>query len=118
VSTPTNASADVITSHLIASKLYEIGKLVRLNGFMRSELDIPERILPFCSDGENLSNVVRSRIIISTCATAGQFFQLNLSAGHFTHVFVDEAGCCTEPDTLIPAVLLAIEKGGHVSWKK
>lgn len=35
------------------------------------------------------------------------------SACHFTHVFLDEAGQATEPETLIPLGLLS-EEGGQV----
>lgn len=39
----------------------------------------------------------------------GFFFRV----GHFTHVFVDEAGQATEPETLIPLGLLS-EASGQV----
>lgn len=35
------------------------------------------------------------------------------SAGHFTHVFLDEAGQATEPESLIPLGLV-FEKTGQV----
>lgn len=36
------------------------------------------------------------------------------SVGHFTHVFLDEAGQATEPESLIPISLVS-EKHGQVS---
>ena len=42
-----------------------------------------------------------------TCVTAGALYTLALPVGHFTHVFVDEAGQATEPECLIPMGLLA-----------
>ena len=53
----------------------------------------------------------RSRIVISTCVTAGMLNTLGLSVGHFTHVFVDEAGQATEPECLVPVALLAGTQG-------
>ncbi|ODN03133.1 putative helicase Mov10l1 [Orchesella cincta] len=93
---------------------YHPGDFLRLNGFLRSEQAVPETIVPFCTDGEDLANVAMHRLIISTCTTAGQFFTLDLSVGHFTHVFIDEAGYCTEPEAMIPAILLAWSKGGQL----
>lgn len=82
---------------------------------MRQEQVMIDGIKEFCVDGEFLDSVARNRLIISTCTTAGQFFSLNLTPGHFTHVFIDEAGYCTEPEAVIAAVHLAIDKGGQVS---
>ena len=50
--------------------------------------------------------------------TVAFFFFLSLCmcvfrVGHFTHVFVDEAGQATEPETLIPLGLLS-EASGQV----
>ena len=38
---------------------------------------------------------------------------LKLAVGHFSHVFVDEAGQATEPECLLPVALLA-ETDGQV----
>jgi len=117
VCAPSNAAADIIAEYLANSDQYHPGDFLRLNGFLRCEQGVPEIIAPFCTDGENLVNVAMHRLVISTCITAGQFFSLDLSVGHFTHVFVDEAGYCTEPETVIAALLLARSKGGQVSFK-
>lgn len=90
------------------------GDFIRLNGFLRPVKSVPEAILPFCMNGESLNKVAMQRLIVATCMTAGQFFSLDLSAGHFTHVFIDEAGYCTEPETMVPTILLALGKGGQV----
>ncbi len=111
---PTNHAADVISEQLVKSGKYHSGEFIRFNGFMRQDHTIPETIREFCVDGEFLDSVARNRLIVSTCATAGQFFTLNLTPGHFTHVFIDEAGYCTEPESMISAVSLAIDRGGQV----
>lgn len=48
------------------------------------------------------NEVGRSKVNIGTCATLGTFFWMNLSKNHFTHVIIDEAGQCLEPEALIP----------------
>lgn len=115
VTVPSNAGADLITEQLASTCLFKPGDFVRLNGFLRADLTVPETIADFCVDGTHLDSVAKHRLIICTVATAGQFFQLNLNTGHFSHVFIDEAGYCTEPEALIPSVLAAISKEAVVS---
>lgn len=115
VCAPSNAAADVIAEYLANSNQYDPGEFIRLNGFMRAGQNLLETIAPFCVDGEDLGNVAMHRLIVATCMTAGQFFSLDLSIGHFTHVFIDEAGYCTEPEAMVPTILLALSKGGQVS---
>jgi len=115
VCAPSNAAADIIAEYLANSNRYQSGDFIRLNGFLRGGLTISDNIAPFCTDGEDLATVAMHRLVICTCTTAGQFFSLDLKRGHFTHVFIDEAGYCTEPEALIAAVLLAIDnKNGQV----
>ena len=58
-------------------------------------------------------------MVVSTCMTAGILLSLGLAVGHFSHVFVDEAGQATESVGLLPASLLAgypdgqVERGGE-----
>ena len=51
---------------------------------------------------------------MATCSTAGYLGGLGLGVGHFSHVFVDEAGQATEPECLLPVGMLACSTG-HVS---
>jgi len=46
--------------------------------------------------------LLRYRVIVVTLATATRMVSASLPEGHFTHVFVDEAGQATEPQTIIP----------------
>ncbi|OXA58303.1 RNA helicase Mov10l1 [Folsomia candida] len=114
VTAPTNHAADVIAECLVKSGQYHPGEFIRFNGFLRQEQGILDSIKEYCTDGELLDHVAISRLIVSTCATAGQFFSLKLTPGHFTHVFIDEAGYCTEPETMISAVNLAIDREGQL----
>lgn len=51
------------------------------------------------------------RVVVATCVTSGILFSLGLSAGHFTHVLVDEAGQATEPECLIPMGVVSQSDG-------
>ena len=122
---PSNSAADLIVSplelsqtpsptlsslsqaeRLLLSGHLEDGALVRLNALQRSQ---PPSLLllPHCIDTDSASTAVRHRIIVCTCVTAGLLYSLGLAVGHFSHVFVDEAGQATEPECLIPLGLLA-----------
>ena len=72
-------------------------------------------IQQYCRDGEELEKIAHHRMLVCTCSTAGSFYQLGLKAGHFTHVFVDEAGQATEPECLVP-MGLAVGAEGQVSY--
>ena len=42
------------------------------------------------------------RVVVSTCCSAALIRAAGVPEGHFTHVFVDEAGHAVEPELLIP----------------
>ncbi|XP_022081029.1 RNA helicase Mov10l1-like [Acanthaster planci] len=111
--TPSNSAADLLTERLHNSGKVNPGDMVRLNAFHRSEENIPQCIRPYSKDGENLAVISHQRIIVCTCITAGSLYQLGLKSGHFSHVFVDEAGQATEPECLIP-VGLSIGSEGQI----
>ncbi|XP_055509037.1 LOW QUALITY PROTEIN: RNA helicase Mov10l1-like [Leucoraja erinacea] len=110
---PSNSAADLLCLRLHESGLLKQGDMVRVNATSRLEEYIPEIVQPYSKDGEDLRDAARFRIIISTCSTAGLFYQIGLRTGHFTHVFVDEAGQASEPECLIP-LLLVSEKDGQI----
>ena len=51
------------------------------------------------------------RIIVTTTSQAGVVFRHKITPSHFTHVFIDEAGQVTEPESLIPITMSAIGHG-------
>ena len=68
---------------------------------------MPNSILPYCKDTNSADSAARSPIVVATCSTAGILHGLGLRVGHFSHVFVDEAGQATEPECLLPLAILA-----------
>jgi putative helicase MOV10L1 len=97
---PSNSAADLISERLHMSGAIQQGDMARLNAYQR-EKPPPDCIEAYCHTADDLAVVSRYRIVVSTCVTAGILYSLGLNAGHFTHVFVDEAGQATEPECLI-----------------
>ena len=111
VTTPSNSSADLIVERLHNSGKIIFGEMARLNAMQRPETSIPDAVRPYCfsnSDAEVLLKVVRHRIVVSTCDTAGGIYNLGLKQGHFTHCVIDEAGETTEPQSMVPIGLLGM----------
>ncbi|XP_039484922.1 probable RNA helicase armi [Drosophila santomea] len=129
VGTPSNSSADLVTKRLIDSKALLQGDFIRLVSQNQVEKDlIPPELMSYCATTdvgavgtcEDKMVVTESglklrcqakfmgthRITISTCTTLGNFLQMGFPPGHFTHVLFDEAGQSTEPETMIPTVML------------
>ncbi|KAK3769722.1 hypothetical protein RRG08_004971 [Elysia crispata] len=105
--TPSNSAADLIAERLHLSGQISQTDMVRLNAFQRSCDSLPESILKYCRFANDLEAISHFRIIVSTCIMAGSMYGLGLSAGHLTHVFVDECGQATEPECLIPVGLVS-----------
>ncbi|KAM4038170.1 RNA helicase Mov10l1 isoform 3-T3 [Anomaloglossus baeobatrachus] len=107
VCAPSNSAADLVCLRLHESGQLERGSMVRVNASRRQEETINDIVKPYCGPGEDIQKASRFRIIISTCSSAGMFYQIGLRVGHFTHVMVDEAGQATEPECLIPLGLVS-----------
>ncbi|KAM3617817.1 uncharacterized protein V6R79_011507 [Siganus canaliculatus] len=58
--------------------------------------------------------VMGYKIIVTTLFTAGRLVTANIPEGHFTHVFIDEAGYAMEPECLIPLAGLLDPESGQV----
>ncbi|PSN43923.1 hypothetical protein C0J52_03667 [Blattella germanica] len=125
VATPSNSSANLIAERLLNSGILIPGDLVRLVGFhCLAEGTIPERLIPYCTTGNikltrgddsnpvpvgeplqsssNAQTLGRHRITVGTCSALGQLYVMGFTRGHFSHIFVDEAGQATEPEIMIP----------------
>ncbi len=67
---------------------------------------MPSEILAYAMNSEEVQKAVRHRILVTTCTTSGKIYTMGLQHGHFTHLFIDEAGQATEPATLVSLGLL------------
>ncbi|NWX12963.1 M10L1 helicase, partial [Aegotheles bennettii] len=111
VCAPSNAAADLICLRLHQSNLLEPGAMVRLNAAYRSIEQMDDMLKPYCKDGDDIQKASWFRIIITTCSSAGLFYQTEIRLGHFTHMILDEAGQASEPESLIPVGLISESSG-------
>ncbi|KAG7439173.1 P-loop containing nucleoside triphosphate hydrolase protein [Guyanagaster necrorhizus] len=109
--TPNNSAAD-----LIAQKLMHLGPtdVFRLNSMTRKLGDLPKTLRKFSLTNDNevfampaLERVLKYRVVVSTCISAGALPDLGVKLGHFTCIFIDEAGQGKEPEIMIPIKGLA-----------
>ena len=115
---PSNSAADLIASRIKAC-LGEDAKssLFRFVAPSRHKEQIPSELLPHTHhvDGVGFSvpalDIVRGyRVIVSTCLSASFASNIGVKRGHFTHIFVDEAGQATEPETMVPIKNMADQR--------
>ncbi|KAM3673252.1 RNA helicase Mov10l1 [Ammospiza maritima maritima] len=111
VCAPSNAATDLICLRLHQSNLLKPGTMVRVNAAFRSAEQIDDMVKPYCKDGDDIQKALWSRIVITTCCSAGLFYQTDTRLGHFTHVILDEAGQASEPESLIPIGLISEADG-------
>ncbi|GAA5996828.1 hypothetical protein JCM5350_003553 [Sporobolomyces pararoseus] len=106
---PSNSAADLLCSRLDLPK--EI--VFRLNAPSRMIEDVSPAILEhsFVEDGSfscpELGKLSNFRVIVSTCISASILRGVGLVEGHFSHIFIDEAGQATEPEAFLPLSLAA-----------
>ncbi|XP_022761080.1 probable RNA helicase SDE3 [Durio zibethinus] len=110
VCAPSNSAADFILDRLLNEESVELkeNEIFRLNAAARPYNDVNPDILRFCFFDEfvfkcpPLCALTCYRIIISTYMSASLLYVENVSNGHFSHIFLDEAGQASEPESMIP----------------
>ncbi|KAI0263063.1 P-loop containing nucleoside triphosphate hydrolase protein [Gloeopeniophorella convolvens] len=102
--TPSNAAADLLLERLSGAGL-GADELFRINAYSRRREDIPEDVQAFSVlKGKKLGSY---RVVLSTCSSAGLAETMGVRAGHFSHIFIDEAAQAEEPLVLIPIATFA-----------
>lgn len=125
VATPSNSAANLITQRLIDSGTLIEGEFLRIVGHSAlSRGLISDDLLPHCAlvdiaaagtSSEGLfttefqmvksyssEKLRQQKMLIGTCNALGALLQLKFSKNRFTHVIIDEAGQCMEPEIMIP----------------
>lgn len=108
-----NNATDLIATKLLNSGIVKPNKLVRLHAHSHMA-NCPEQLkkISMVLDGEesNFRQWLRSQVTVTTCCNALTLAGKLLPEHRFTHIFIDEAGQCTEPQTLIPITLGTTKK--------
>lgn len=110
VCAPSNSSADHILEKLLSQKQIEVCRreILRLNAVTRPLEDVNPEYIGYCCVDDSvfmcpqLSDLKRYRIIVSTYTSAYLLHAEGMSRGHFSHIFLDEAGQASEPETMVP----------------
>ncbi|KAG8743479.1 hypothetical protein FRC10_011952 [Ceratobasidium sp. 414] len=109
---PSNSASDLIAQRLIDFRALGRDELFRLNAVWRQRADLPEELLEYSLYGrgfgipsqEKLSSY---RVIVATCCSAARLYEHGIDPGHFTQIFIDEAGQASEPEVTVPVLPLA-----------
>ena len=116
---PSNHACDLMCSRLLKrckESAVCTGKkpatwMFRMNAAMRNPKEVPEDVFQ-CSLYRNQSMMIPEsdffetvKVVVATCMCSSYLYSKGVPQGFFTHILVDEAGQCTEPETLIPLQL-------------
>jgi helicase MOV-10 len=114
---PSNSAAD-----LIAERLAGLGKskVFRMNAHSRGTENVPSAVLALSfttkDDGINrfvvppITDLMKFRVVVCTCLSASLPYGIGVPRGHFSHIFIDEAGQATEPEVMISVKTMADPK--------
>ncbi|KAF4109902.1 putative helicase mov-10-B.2 [Onychostoma macrolepis] len=115
---PSNSAADQLCEKLITSQHVDARKIYRLYASSRDPNAIPKFLKNISNlEGEMIvfpckEDLMCYKILVSTLVTAGRLVTGGFPVGHFSHIFVDEAGHAIESETIIcVAGLLNAETG-------
>ncbi|XP_051965391.1 putative helicase mov-10-B.1 isoform X2 [Xyrauchen texanus] len=102
---PSNSAADQLCEKLIQH--VDSRKIYRLYASSRNPEDIPEALMINSNVEDGMivfpckEDLMSYKILVSTLVTAGRLVSGDFPVGHFSHIFVDEAGHAVEPETVI-----------------
>lgn len=110
VCAPSNSAADHILEKLLSENAINVQKneIFRLNATSRPYEDVKHDHIHFCFFDEHIfrcppiTALTHYRIIISTYMSASLLHAEGVKQGHFSHIFLDEAGQASEPESMIP----------------
>ncbi|CAK9160682.1 unnamed protein product [Ilex paraguariensis] len=110
VCAPSNNAADHILEKLLMTKAVRVQhrEIFRLNALTRSFEDVKPDHISYCFAEEfifkcpPLRDLMRFKIIISTYTSASLLYAEGIKRGHFSHIFLDEAGQASEPEVMVP----------------
>ncbi|KAI4522633.1 P-loop containing nucleoside triphosphate hydrolase protein [Schizophyllum commune Loenen D] len=112
---PSNSAADLIVSRLPSLSEEE---LFRFYAPSRQTSQVPHELRKYtCVDDpvkyagpfrvHPLATMKRFRVVVTTCVSASIFTGRGVPRGHYSHIFIDEAGQATEPEAMIAIKTMA-----------
>ncbi|KZT00672.1 P-loop containing nucleoside triphosphate hydrolase protein [Laetiporus sulphureus 93-53] len=112
VCAPSNSAADLIASRL---SMLSTSEMFRFYAPSRQKNQVPDELLPYSYTSPQSNHfstppvgvLKRYRVIVSTCVSASFAHGVGMPRGHFTHIFVDEAGQATEPEVMVAVRTMA-----------
>ncbi|KAF8156821.1 RNA helicase [Crassisporium funariophilum] len=112
---PSNSAADLLASRLRVG--LNTDELFRFYAPSRPKNQVPDDLLPCTyaqADGHFsvplISRVKAFRVIVATCVSASFASGIGMPRGHFSHIFIDEAGQATEPEAFVSIKMMADNK--------
>lgn len=115
---PSNSAADLlckrILDHVNKHKVYRMYATSRDPKLVPDEIKAQSNLVGECYVFPAKEELMKYKIIVTTLLTAGRLVTGGIPAGHFTHVFVDEAGHAVEPECLVPLAGLLDATSGQV----
>ncbi|TVK90475.1 putative RNA helicase SDE3 [Bagarius yarrelli] len=104
---PSNSACDLLCERLLG--FVDVHRLFRLYASSRDPRAVPQNLLK-CSNwvGSQEGFILPSKetlmeytVIVVTLITAGRLVSGAIPEGHFTHIFIDEAGQAVEPECVV-----------------
>ncbi|XP_034452521.1 putative helicase mov-10-B.2 isoform X2 [Hippoglossus hippoglossus] len=115
---PSNSAADLlcgkILDHVDNFKVFRMYASSRDPKCVPEELQSCSNLVGDCYDFPPKEELMQYRVMVTTLVTAGRLVTGGIPSGHFTHVFVDEAGHAVETESLIPLAGLLHAQTGQV----
>uniref|UniRef100_A0A672GX04 RNA helicase n=1 Tax=Salarias fasciatus TaxID=181472 RepID=A0A672GX04_SALFA len=115
---PTNSAVDLLCKKIV--HLGNEGDVFRLYALNLTPDFVPKELKTCCNLDRGsfylpaTKNLMSYKIIVTTLYTASRLVTEGVHEGHFTHVFVDEAGQALETECLIPLAGLVAAGRGQV----
>uniref|UniRef100_A0A3P9KB63 RNA helicase n=1 Tax=Oryzias latipes TaxID=8090 RepID=A0A3P9KB63_ORYLA len=103
---PSNSAADLlctkILEHVDRHKVYRMYATSRDPKLVPDYLKDVSNLVGECYEFPSKETLMEYKILVTTLLTAGRLVSGAIPVGHFTHVFVDEAGHAVETECLVP----------------
>lgn len=110
VVTPSNSACDILAERLLDHMM--VSEIFRMYSASVDPNKMSKKLTKVSNYNPNAKkfwypsagDLMKYKIIVSTLAGTGKLVSADFPLNHFTHIFVDEAGQCLEPECLIPVV--------------